>query len=30
MAEQGAITVTCEFCNVDFRFLRGDVGAGAA
>jgi molecular chaperone Hsp33 len=29
MAEAGAITVTCEFCNVDFRFLRGDVGAGA-
>lgn len=27
MAEQGAITVTCEFCNVDFRFRRGDVGA---
>ncbi len=28
MAENGAITVTCEFCNVDFRFRRGDVGTG--
>ena len=28
MAEAGAITVRCEFCNVDFHFLRGDVGAG--
>ncbi|GIX09087.1 Hsp33 family molecular chaperone HslO [Elioraea sp.] len=29
MAEDGAITVTCEFCNVDFRFDRGDVGAAS-
>jgi molecular chaperone Hsp33 len=27
MQQDGAITVTCEFCNVDFRFTRGDVGA---
>lgn len=25
MAEDGTITVTCEFCNVDFRFARDDV-----
>ncbi|MCU0986115.1 MAG: Hsp33 family molecular chaperone HslO [Acetobacteraceae bacterium] len=25
MSEEGAITVTCEFCNVDFRFRRGEV-----
>jgi len=25
MSEAGAITVTCEFCNVDFRFSRGEV-----
>ena len=30
MTENGAITVTCEFCNVDFRFRRGDVGRGGA
>ncbi|QXM23428.1 Hsp33 family molecular chaperone HslO [Elioraea tepida] len=29
MAEAGTITVTCEFCNVDFRFRRSDLGAGA-
>lgn len=29
MAEDGTITVTCEFCNVDFRFDRGDVAAVA-
>jgi molecular chaperone Hsp33 len=29
MAEAGTITVTCEFCNVDFRFARGDVGAAS-
>ncbi|MCS6854200.1 MAG: Hsp33 family molecular chaperone HslO [Elioraea sp.] len=27
MAEDGTITVTCEFCNVDFRFARDDVAA---
>jgi len=26
MAEDGAITVTCEFCNVDFRFARDELG----
>jgi molecular chaperone Hsp33 len=25
MAEQGAITMTCEFCNLDFRFERDEV-----
>jgi len=25
MVEDGAITMTCEFCNYDFRFARGDV-----
>jgi molecular chaperone Hsp33 len=25
MAENGTITMTCEFCNVDFRFARQDV-----
>ncbi len=25
MAEAGTITMTCEFCNVDFRFSREDV-----
>jgi molecular chaperone Hsp33 len=25
MAEEGAITMTCEFCNLDFRFARGEV-----
>lgn len=29
MAEDGTITVTCEFCNVDFRFDRGEVGAAS-
>lgn len=26
MAESGAITMTCEFCNHDFRFDRAEVG----
>ncbi|MCU0986688.1 MAG: Hsp33 family molecular chaperone HslO [Acetobacteraceae bacterium] len=30
MSEAGAITVTCEFCNVDFRFSRGEVGQAGA
>jgi molecular chaperone Hsp33 len=25
MAEEGAITMTCEFCNLDFRFRREEV-----
>jgi molecular chaperone Hsp33 len=25
----GAITMTCEFCNLDFRFERAEVGRGA-
>ena len=25
MAEGGAITMTCEFCNLDFRFARDEV-----
>ncbi|WP_376100107.1 Hsp33 family molecular chaperone HslO [Roseomonas sp. CCTCC AB2023176] len=29
MAEDGAITMNCEFCNVGFRFERGDVRGGA-
>lgn len=30
MAEEGTITMTCEFCNVDFRFARETLkGAGA-
>ncbi|WP_135469056.1 Hsp33 family molecular chaperone HslO [Crenalkalicoccus roseus] len=29
MAENGAITMTCEFCNIDFRFERADVRPGA-
>lgn len=30
MAEDdGAITMTCEFCNLDFRFRRADLQAGA-
>lgn len=30
MAEDGTITMTCEFCNVDFRFARESLrGAGA-
>jgi molecular chaperone Hsp33 len=27
MAESGAITMTCEFCNLDFRFDRAEVGS---
>jgi molecular chaperone Hsp33 len=33
MAQDGTITMTCEFCNVDFRFARAalrGVGGGAA
>lgn len=30
MSEDGQITVTCEFCNVDFRFSRGEVGQSGA
>ena len=29
MAEAGAITMNCEFCNVAFRFERGDIVSGA-
>lgn len=29
MAEGGAITMTCEFCNLDFRFERSEVRGGA-
>jgi molecular chaperone Hsp33 len=29
MAEQGAITMTCEFCNLDFRFDRTEVQSRA-
>jgi len=27
MAESGAITMTCEFCNLDFRFTRDDLAS---
>jgi molecular chaperone Hsp33 len=27
MAENGAIVMTCEFCNMDFRFTRADIVA---
>ena len=27
MVVSGAIVMTCEFCNLDFRFDRGEVGA---
>ncbi|WP_159995796.1 Hsp33 family molecular chaperone HslO [Roseomonas sp. 18066] len=30
MAEDGVITMTCEFCNVGFRFQREDVATAAA
>jgi molecular chaperone Hsp33 len=30
MAESGAITMTCEFCNLDFRFDRAEVGSRGA
>jgi molecular chaperone Hsp33 len=30
MAEDGAITMTCEFCNLDFRFSRDDVARASA
>ncbi|WP_270935287.1 Hsp33 family molecular chaperone HslO [Falsiroseomonas oryzae] len=29
MAEGGAITMTCEFCNLDFRFARDEVQSRA-
>ena len=29
MAEAGTITMTCEFCNLDFRFERADVRGSA-
>jgi molecular chaperone Hsp33 len=29
MAEEGTITVTCEFCNVAFRFDRADIRSAA-
>jgi molecular chaperone Hsp33 len=29
MAEAGTITMTCEFCNIDFRFDRSDVRGSA-
>jgi molecular chaperone Hsp33 len=29
MAEGGAITMTCEFCNLDFRFDRAEVASKA-
>ncbi|WP_240756802.1 Hsp33 family molecular chaperone HslO [Roseicella aquatilis] len=29
MAEAGHITMTCEFCNLDFRFERDEVKGGA-
>jgi molecular chaperone Hsp33 len=29
MAEDGDITMTCEFCNLEFRFARMDVRGGA-
>jgi molecular chaperone Hsp33 len=29
MAEEGAITMTCEFCNLDFRFDRAEVQSRA-
>ena len=30
MAEAGAITMTCEFCNLDFKFDRAEIGAREA
>jgi molecular chaperone Hsp33 len=30
MAEEGIITMTCEFCNVDFRFQRDAIRGGDA
>ena len=27
--EDGAITMTCEFCNLDFRFARAEVQGGS-
>jgi molecular chaperone Hsp33 len=28
MAEEGTITMTCEFCNIGFRFERAEVQGG--
>lgn len=30
MAEDGAITMTCEFCNLDFSFSRNDIAQAQA
>jgi molecular chaperone Hsp33 len=30
MEEAGAITMTCEFCNLDFRFTRADIRLAAS
>jgi len=30
MVENGAITMNCEFCNVGFRFARGELGERTA
>jgi molecular chaperone Hsp33 len=29
MVKDGAITMTCEFCNLDFRFDRGELRGSA-
>jgi molecular chaperone Hsp33 len=29
MAEDGTITMTCEFCNLDFRFARSEMQSSA-
>jgi len=29
MSEEGVITMTCEFCNLDFRFDQADIGRKA-
>jgi molecular chaperone Hsp33 len=29
MVENGAISVTCEFCNATYRFAPSDIGADA-
>jgi molecular chaperone Hsp33 len=28
MVEDGAISVTCEFCSTNYKFAPGDVDAG--
>jgi len=30
MAVSGDIVMTCEFCNLDFRFARNDIRAADA